>query len=122
MEYLKIKNFKDLMIWQSSVDLTKEIYLLTKNFPSDELYGLVSQIRRASVSVASNIAEGYMRRNKNEFKRFLHIALGSFAELETQLIITGRLDYIDKNNQQPFDKIHEINRMIMGLINKVKQK
>ena len=88
-----IRSHKDLNVWQRSVDFTVNIYSITKDFPPEELYGLSSQMRRASVSIASNIAEGFGRSSK-EFVRFLQIALGSAAELETQIEIATRIGYI----------------------------
>jgi len=89
------KRFRDLRVWQKGVDLVKEIYTITKSFPSDELYGLTSQMRRAAVSIPSNIAEGFRRKGAKEFKQFLTIALGSCSELETQTVIAHELGYID---------------------------
>ena len=86
---------KDLDVWKLSVEFVTEIYEMTKFFPKDEIYGLTSQIRRPAVSVPSNIAEGAGRKSKIEFRRFLYIALGSAAELETQLIIGANLKYMD---------------------------
>ncbi|HDL20205.1 MAG TPA: four helix bundle protein [Nitrospirae bacterium] len=89
-----MQSFRDLKIWAMGIELVKEIYQLTKLFPHEELYGLTSQLRRAAVSVPSNIAEGHIRGHKAEFRQFLFIALGSLAELETQLIISGELGYV----------------------------
>jgi len=87
----KIRNFKDLKIWQRGVELVKLIYVITNSFSVDEKYGLVSQMRRSAVSIPSNIAEGFMRRHNKEYKQFLYIALGSLAELETQIIISKEI-------------------------------
>jgi len=84
----KIKNFQDLRIWQKGIEVVKDIYTLTKNLPKEELYGLTSQMRRSAVSIPSNIAEGFRRYHNKEYKQFLYIAMGSCAELETQIIIT----------------------------------
>ena len=81
---MSIKTHKDLDVWNDAMELVTNIYKLTKSFPKDELYGLTSQMRRSAVSVPSNIAEGAARKNKAEFIQFLHIALGSSSELETQ--------------------------------------
>ncbi len=97
----KIKNFKDLRIWQESVKLVEEIYKMTKEFPKKELYGIVNQIRRSAISLPSNIAEGFVRYHNKEFKQFLFIALASSAEVETQLIISNKLKYITKHKYQP---------------------
>ena len=90
--------YKDLAVWQKSINFTVEIYKLTQTFPKDELYGLTSQIRKAAVSIPSNIAEGNERNSHKEFNQFLHIALGSAAELGTQLLIAKELCAI-LNNQ-----------------------
>jgi len=87
----EIKNHKDLEVWKKSMDLVSNIYKITEPFPNKELYGLTNQIRRAAVSVPSNIAEGAARSSKKEFIQFLYIALGSLSELETQIIIANSL-------------------------------
>jgi four helix bundle protein len=89
----KIKSHKDLKVWQESMTLVTQIYKISEDFPKHEIYGLSSQIRRAAVSIPSNIAEGAGRKGENEFKRFLFIALGSLSEVETQLEISQRLNY-----------------------------
>lgn len=86
-----IESFKQLIVWQKSIELVKEIYKITEQFPRSEIYGLVSQMRRASVSIPSNIAEGYRRKNIGEYLQFLNITNGSAAELETQIIISKDL-------------------------------
>ncbi|HXE09148.1 MAG TPA: four helix bundle protein [Acidobacteriaceae bacterium] len=88
--------YRDLQVWQSSIDLAEAIYRLTSSFPSSEIYGLTSQMRRASVSVASNIAEGWGRRSRIEYRRFIQMALGSNDELQTQLVIAERLGFGNK--------------------------
>jgi len=90
----KIMNHKELDVWKESMLLAKEVYLLTKGFPKEELYGITSQIRRASVSVPSNIAEGAARSSDKEFIQFLYISLGSISELETQLLLSRDLGFI----------------------------
>ena len=89
----KIKSYRDLQVWQKAVELSVAVYRITDNFPKSEAYGLTSQMRRAAVSIASNIAEGH-RRSNTEFARFLMMALGSLAELETQLEIARRVNYL----------------------------
>ena len=111
------KIYRDLEVWLKSKALTKEIYLLTKTFPKDELYGLVSQMRRCAISVPSNIAEGYGRQHKKETIHFLFVARGSLYELETQLYISNDLDYIDEakiNTLIP--TIEECRKLLSGLI------
>ncbi len=111
-----MNNFKELKVWQQSVDLVVDIYQATRRFPSEEMYGLTSQIRRSSVSIPSNIAEGAGRIKPGDFNHFLNIARGSSNELETQLIIAERLNFIGKNESvEIFSKIDEIQRMITGL-------
>ncbi len=95
-----MKTHKDLDVWQKSIEFVTEIYKITKLFPKDELYGLISQIRRASVSIPSNIAEGAARNHKKEYIQYLYIALASGAEVETQLIISKNLNYINDENFQ----------------------
>ena len=117
---MKIKSYKDLDIWKRSIKLVEDIYRLTKSFPKEELYGLTSQMRRAAVSIPSNIAEGFTRLHDKEYKQFLYIALGSCSELSTQIIIASRLKYFDNNKiEQLLNEIDEICRMTMSLIKKL---
>lgn len=88
-----MQTYKDLLVWQKSIDLVIEIYTVTSSFPSEEKFGLVSQMRRAAVSIPSNIAEGYARKNRKENAQFVNIAFGSGTELETQIIIAQRLAF-----------------------------
>jgi len=114
-------NFKKLNVWQKGRDLVKKIYLSTKKFPKEELYGLTSQIRRAAVSIPSNIAEGAGRNSEKEFSRFLDIANGSAFELETQIILSFDLEYITETEMNSIlNLIEEIQKMIYGLKNKFK--
>lgn len=94
---MKTKSFKDLIVWQKSYRLVLEIYEVTNSFPKQEMYGLVQQIRRAAVSIPSNISEGYSRRNKAEYKHFLSIAYGSLSELETQYMLSVDVKYLSSN-------------------------
>ncbi len=113
----KIKSYKDLLVWQKSIKLTTRIYALTKQFPKDEMYGLSAQLRRAAVSVPSNIAEGHARQHNKEFKQFLHIALGSVAEVDTQLCIARELRYINEDTYLGvYEGLIEIQKMTWGLI------
>ena len=107
------KTHKDLDVWKKSVNLVENIYKLTEHFPQKEVYGLTNQIRRAVVSVPSNIAEGAARNSKKEFSQFLYISLGSLSEVETQLIIAKRLKYMNKYDDT---LIVEIRKMLIGLI------
>jgi len=116
----KIRNFKDLRIWQEGIEFVEEIYKITKGFPREELYGIVSQIRRSSVSIPSNIAEGFMRHHNKEFKQYLFIALASSAEVETQVIISNRLGYITKEKLDALlEKLDKLNRMTMTLVKRL---
>ncbi|MFA5129303.1 MAG: four helix bundle protein [Patescibacteria group bacterium] len=91
MKHMKIQSHKDLQAWQYGYQLAKEVYILTKSFPSDERFGIISQLRRAAISVPSNIAEGYHRGSRNEYKQFCRIAYGSASEVETQLALAKDL-------------------------------
>jgi four helix bundle protein len=116
----EIKSFKDLFVWQRSIELTVAIYQLTTVFPSEERFGLVSQIRRASVSVASNIAEGYGRGSTGEYKHFLGVARGSNAEVQTQLTIAAKLGFGDQAKLSRADALsQEIAKMLVSLIQKL---
>lgn len=113
----EIENFKDLKIWQKGIVLAKAIYKVTDSFPAKETYGIVGQMRRAVVSVPSNIAEGFMRRHNKEYRQFLYIALGSLAELETQVIISEQLGFLNKEESYKIQtNIDEIDKMTAGLI------
>lgn len=111
-----MNNYKDLKVWQKSVDLAVKIYELTKQFPKEEIYGLTSQIRRCAVSVSSNIAEGAGRNSKKDFNNFLGISYGSSCELETQLIIANRINLLEASALESFQKeITEIQKMNWSL-------
>jgi four helix bundle protein len=115
-----IRDFTDLLVWQKAIQLGKLVYQLTKRFPQEERFGLTSQIRRASVSVASNIAEGHARQGK-EFRYFLSIARGSLAETESQLLFAVEIGYLTTEDIQPIRALaSELHRMIAGLVNKLK--
>lgn len=110
------KNYRDLIAWQKGMDLVEQIYDITKTFPQDEMYGLTSQIRRAVVSIPSNIAEGEGRTSKKEFSNFLSIAYSSLREVETQVIISERLQYIDSTKAEELLMLcSEIGKIINGL-------
>lgn len=113
-----IESFKQLIVWQKAIELVKEIYRITDDFPKSELYGLVSQIRRASVAIPSNIAEGKKRKTKKDFVQFLRIADGSAAELETQIIISKDL-YRSINFSRAEGLLDEIQKMLITIINKL---
>lgn len=113
-----IKSYKELFVWQRAMELVKEIYFLTKNFPKDELYGLSSQMRRAAVSIPSNIAEGYQRKNRKEYLQFLRISYGSAAELETQLIISKEM-YQNLDFLRAESLLNEIHKMLNTIFQKL---
>ena len=120
MERTKIKSFKDLNIWKRGVDLVIDLYEATKSFPKEEIYGLTSQLRKAAVSIPSNIAEGFSRSGSGEYKQFLRYCLGSCAELTTQLIIASRLGYLkDGKGEALLNEVEEISKMTMALIKKL---
>lgn len=115
-----MKTYRDLDIWKKSIDLVKEIYKITDKFPNTEMYALTSQMRRAVISIPSNIAEGHRRSYSKEFKRFLNIALSSLAELETQVIIAKELEYIKSGEEiQSLELVDHTSRMITNLSKKL---
>ena len=105
----------DLKAWQTAMELVKDIYAITASFPKEEIYGLTGQIRRAAVSVPSNIAEGAARTGPKEFLRFLSISRGSLSELETQLIISQDLGYF-QSDEKMFEKINKVFGLLGGLM------
>lgn len=113
----EIRSFRDLVAWQKAVDLCQTVYEVSKRFPADERFGLVAQIRRAAVSVPSNIAEGYGRRSKGDYLRFLNVALGSLCELETQAILAIRLGFATGDDMGPgMDLVRDVDRLLSALI------
>jgi len=111
-----MNSFKDLKVWQKALELAEHVYTLTQNIPVEERYGLQSQVRRCSISIVSNIAEGAGRNSKKEFQHFLGIAMGSSFELETQLLLAERLQYTAKEcSTAIIAKLQEIQKMISGL-------
>lgn len=111
----KLNSHKDLKVWQESMTLVVVVYKATEDFPKHEIYGLTSQIRRAAISIPSNIAEGAGRRGNKEFIRFLYIALGSLSEVETQLEIATRLKYLNEA-EIITQRIYFIRKMLSNLI------
>ncbi|MFA4889977.1 MAG: four helix bundle protein [Candidatus Omnitrophota bacterium] len=114
-----LKSFKDLRVWKQAYELTLAIYRVTKKFPQDELYGLVSQMKRASVSVVSNIAEGYSRKGKLEYIQFLSVAYGSLSELETQILLCKDLKYI---TEEEFNSLMQLKDVTGGMLYRLIQK
>ena len=116
----EIKDFKDLIIWQRGMEIAEKCYFLTKFFPKEELYGMVQQVRRAAVSIPANIAEGYGRRSKRDYARFLNISQGSINELQTHLILSSRVGLCEEKDIQPtISLLQEETRMIASLIRKL---
>ena len=117
---MAVKHYKDLIVWQKAMDLVCLIYGATRTFPKEELYGLTSQIRRAVVSVPSNIAEGQARKSTAEFRNFLSFVRGSMAEVETQLIIATRLNYLQETQLREIMILHEeVGKMIAAIMAKL---
>jgi four helix bundle protein len=117
----EMKDHKDLDVWKKSLDLVEKAYEFTRGFPKEELYGLTSQIRKSVISIPSNISEGAARNSDKEFIQFLYIALGSSAELETQIVIAKRLGYL-KDSKKTLNEIESIKKMLNGLIAFVKKR
>jgi four helix bundle protein len=117
------KPHKKLNAWSDAVDLAQQIYRVTERFPSNEQFGLTSQIRRAAVSIPSNIAEGAARQTKKEFLNFLHIAKDSLSELDTQLEIARRLEYLDQARWETLDeRLERIDCMLSGLVRSLRSR
>ena len=116
---MKTRSFKDLVVWQKAYKLALEIYGITKDFPRFETYGLVQQMRRAAVSLPSNIAEGYGRKHKAEYRQFLSIAYGSLSELETQYLLAIDLGYISKNGIIE-NLLKEVGSMLYRMLNPIR--
>jgi four helix bundle protein len=114
---MAVQTYRDLEVWQKSMDMVEEIYRLTKRFPKDEMFGLTSQIRRASVSVPANIAEGYGRLHRKEYLNHLSIAQGSLLEAETHLQIAVRLEYLDREQvEHAWGLMQDVGKMLRRLI------
>ena len=116
-----MKTHRDLKVWNNSVELVTKVYKISNDFPKEELFGLTSQIRRSAVSIPSNIAEGAARNSKKEFNNFLSIALGSASELETQLLISNKLKYLNVLDYESLmGELTAIQKMIQGLMKNLK--
>jgi four helix bundle protein len=119
-ETTKPKHYKELLVWQKGMSLAKMVYRLTVRFPTEERYGLTSQMRRAAVSIPSNIAEGQARRGTNEFLQFLSVAEGSLAELDTQLSLSVELGFAQEADVDPaLKEIDELQKMLVALKRKL---
>ncbi|MDT4952527.1 MAG: hypothetical protein QOJ02_665 [Acidobacteriota bacterium] len=120
---MAVRNYSELVAWQKAMDLVEGIYAATKKFPKEEIYGLTSQIRRAAVSVPSNIAEGQGRKSVNEFLHHLSIAYGSLREVETQILIAGRLSYLEQEEINHLLELSaEVGRLLNGLSHSLKSR
>ncbi len=117
-----MKSYRDLIVWQKSMNMVTLTYKLLKQFPEDEKFGLTSQIKRSSVSVPSNIAEGYGRNYRKDYVRFLNISRGSLYEMQTQFQISVNLSFINENELQKIKELSvEVEKMLNSLINKLKE-
>jgi four helix bundle protein len=113
----KVNNYKDLIVWQKAILMVKSVYEISASFPDSEKFGLVQQVRRAAVSIPSNIAEGWGRKSSGSFSQFLKIAKGSLCEVETQLIIAVELNFIEEEKIKEINNLsEEISRMIRSLV------
>jgi four helix bundle protein len=118
-----LRNYKDLKVWEKSYQLCLEVYLVTKGFPKHEIYGLISQMRRAALSIPCNMAEGYGRKTTPEYLRALYIAYGSVCELETQVLLSGDLGYLREESLSKLqDDFGEVERMLNALIKSLENK
>ena len=118
---MKTSDFKELKVWQKAIDLTVAIYSITKQFPPEEKFGICSQMRRSAVSIPSNIAEGHGRSTKNDYFHFLSIARGSVCELQTQLIISEKLEFISREDNMILqNQLTEIDKMLVGVMSYLK--
>jgi four helix bundle protein len=116
----KITSYRDLLVWQRAMELVAECYRLTQKFPKNEEFGLKAQMRRAAISIPSNIAEGHTRHHGKEFVQFLYLVLGSLAELETQLELSRVLAYLDiDESEKVIGSCQELGRMLNGLKNAI---
>ena len=119
---MSVKRYTDLVAWQKAMDLVEQIYITTKSFPKEEVYGLSSQLRRSAVSIPSNIAEGHCRNGRREFVHHLSIALGSLGEAETQVRIAERLGYITAEKSVPLlAAAAETGRIVVGLMHSLER-
>ena len=118
-----IPSYRDLKVWQTGMDLAEECYLVTRNFPKEELYGLISQIRRASASIPANVAEGHGRKTRKEYIQFLYIAQGSLKELETHLLLSKRVKLgEEKVIDSLLNRCESLGRLLSALIRALENK
>ena len=118
-----LKSYRDLKVWQKAYQLCLDVYKKTADFPNEEKYGLISQIKRAAISVVSNIAEGYGRKTTPEYIQFLYVAYGSICELETQILLSGDLGFMSSEHLETIQQdIREVERMLKALIESLEGK
>ena len=118
----QMNTHRNLLVWKKSIDFVTKIYKITEHFPKTEMYGLTSQLRRAAVSIPSNIAEGSARNTDKDLVHFLHVSRASASEIETQLLISKNLNYIEVSKDHLTNDLIEILKMLTSLINKIKQR
>ncbi|MEX0347659.1 MAG: four helix bundle protein [Rhizobiaceae bacterium] len=119
---MAVKSYRDLIVWQKAMDLSVEIYRVSEAFPNEERFGLISQVRRSSVSIVANIAEGFGRDSKRDFVRYLRISQGSLKETETHLLLSQRLGMVDgKQMEAGLSLSDEIGKMLRSLIARIEQ-
>jgi four helix bundle protein len=119
----KVNSYRDLLVWKAAIEVAVQCYSVTKSFPTSELYGMTSQLRRCSTSIAANIAEGYGREHRGSFIQFLRIAQGSLKEFETHIILSGRLGLMaEKNVVQLLEQADELGKMLRALIRNLQRK
>jgi len=117
-----VKTYRDLIVWQKAMSFVTEVYKSTADFPKEEIYGLTMQVRRSSVSIPSNIAEGYGRNSTGDYMRFLQISMGSIFEAQTQLEISFNLGFLEKKSfERIYESSREIERMLSSLCDKINQ-
>ena len=122
-EYMAVQHYRELLVWQKAMDLVEAVYRATSCFPNTKIYGLTSQLRRAAVSIPSNIAEGQGRNTTRDFLHYLSVALGSLFEVETQISIAGRLDYVESEVEMKLlESAAEVGRLLNGLCNALNKK
>jgi four helix bundle protein len=118
-----IRSYRDLVAWQKGMELVREIYKISRDFPKDEIFGLISQMRRAAVSIPSNIAEGHQKLSRKEYQHFLGNARASLAEIETQILIAQELGYLGEIEMNRILELSaELGRVLNGLINSIRKK
>jgi four helix bundle protein len=119
----KLKSYKELLVWQKAIDISLEVYVLSRSFPKEEAFGLTNQIRRASNSISLNIAEGYSRNSAKSYLNFLNIAQGSLLELESGLILAERLQFLNAENfKKLYNLITEESKMLSSIMRKIEIK